>query len=252
MLDSYALAVLVFARLLGVLSAAPAFAARQIPLRVRFAAAAVLCPVLVGVAGKASGPIGEGGLVLALLAVKELAVGLGLGFLAGLVLYGAAMAGSLAGRQTGLSLGAAFDPGRRALGAGLASFYYLLAALVFLLIEGHHWLLAGLAESFQRLPVSAWLPPAAGLGAVGTEGARMFVIAVLIGAPPVLAMFITDVALAAASRVVPAFTPVVAAMPVRCAVGLGAVMLSLPLVGAVVEANLTNVYQSLLAFVGAQ
>jgi len=250
-MDSYALAVLVFARLLGVLSAAPAFAARQIPFGVRFAAAAVLCPVLAGVAGKASGPIPEGAGPLAVLAAKELGVGLGLGFLAGLMLYGVAMAGSLASRQAGLSIGTAFDPGASSLGAGLASFYYLLAALVFLLVDGHHWLLAGLAESFQRLPVSVFLPPASGLQAVGAEGARMFVIAVLVGAPPMLALFITDVALAAASRVVPAFAPVAAAMPLRCAVGLAAVALSLPLLASVVAANLANVYQSLLAFVGA-
>lgn len=250
-MDSFALAVLVFARMLGVLSAAPAFAARQIPFRVRFGAAAVLCPVLAGAAGRSSGPIGEGLGPLALLAVKELAVGLGLGFLAGLIVYGAAMAGSLAGRQMGLSMGAAFDPARSGLGGGLASFYYVLAALVFLLIEGHHWLLAGLAESFQRLPISQFLPPVSGLEAVGVEGSRMFAIAILIGAPPMLALFITDVALAAASRVVPAFTAITAAMPVRCVVGLAAVVLSLPLLVATIAANLASAYQSLVAFMGS-
>jgi flagellar biosynthetic protein FliR len=241
--------VLVFARLVGVLSAAPGFAARVIPVRVRIGAAVVLTPVLLGLAKGSAGPMPESWAAVAWLAAKELAVGLGLGFVASLLFYGVAMAGQLAGRQAGFYLGPAFDPRAPEPAGFLGSFYYLLAAAVFVSIDGHHWLVSGLARSFEWLPVTTFLPQMQA-GALAVAGGRMFLAALLVGAPPLVALLVTDVAVAMLSRAVPAFAPLAAAIAVRPVVGLVAVVLSLPLLASVISGNVQTIYASMMALLG--
>ena len=227
-------AIPVFGRVVGALAVAPGFGLHAVPMRVRIAAAVVLTPAILPIAGPVRPDIAAPPVLIAA-TIEQLAIGLGLGFGASLFFYGVGIAGAFADRQLGLPFAVGFArPGSGQWGP-LGAFYFVFATLVFFAIDGHHALLSGLARSFAALPVAGTV--AADVvserfcGLTGT----LFVAALEVGAPVVAAVFIADVAIALASRAAPALQPLGVGLPVRCAVGLFAVALSLPLVVGAVQ-----------------
>ena len=82
----------------------------------------------------------------------EVVTGLLLGLAVQFVMEGAQMAGHIMGVQAGYSLVTLLDPQTQADTPVLATFQQLLAVLIFLQLNVHHWLLRGLAASFAYLP----------------------------------------------------------------------------------------------------
>jgi flagellar biosynthetic protein FliR len=243
------LALLVFARAAGIMAAAPGFGLAEVPLKVRFAAAVVLVPVMAPLAQASALSATVGMEHLPLLALKEAVVGLAIGFAASLLFVGIGMAGRLVAAQIGFLHGAT-GPGTGAsglqLGGPIARFYYLLAVLTYFMIDGHHWLLAAVARAYAQLPVDSSLPSAAALGPVTDLAADMFVVAFQVGAPAIAALFLVDITVAAAGRTIPALSPFTVGLPLRCGVGLFAVAASAPLISAAVVAHARGMHAALV------
>lgn len=252
------LGVLVFARAAGMTAAAPGFGLSEVPLKVRFALAAILVPVMSPVA---QAHVAAGSVALEHLpvfAAKEAAVGLALGFAASLLFHGIGMAGQLVGSQIGFlsaahGLPAPIGGSRPSLGSGapIARLYYLLGILTYFMIDGHHSLLAAAARAYARLPVDAMLPRAGAGEPLTGLAADMFVVALQVSAPALAALFFTDIVLAMAGRAIPALSPFTVWLPARCLVGLVAVALSAPLIGAAVVGYAQRLHRALLELASA-
>ena len=251
-MQDLALPVLVFARVAGIVAAAPGFGLAEVPLKLRFAVAAVLVPVMAPIAHAGSAASGVELDYLPLFALKEAAVGLAIGFAGSLLFYGIGMAGQLVAHQMGFlggspGLPAAVGGAQSALGAGpISRFYCLLGVLTYFTIDGHHWLLAAVARAYERLPVDRLLPQADVAQPLTALCADMFVVALQVAAPVLAALFLVDIAMAAAARSVPALSPFTVGLPVRSAVGLVGLAVSAPLVGAAVVGHAEALHRALL------
>jgi len=133
----------------------------------------------------------------------EIVIGLLLGLAVQLVVEGAQVAGQLLGVQAGYSLVTLLDPQTQADLPVLSTFNQLLAVLIFLQLDVHHWLLRGLAASF------AYLPPGAGLAKL-TTGATLLQAAggiwlagVQLAAPVLVATLLVDITLGFVSKASP-------------------------------------------------
>jgi flagellar biosynthetic protein FliR len=152
--------------------------------------------------------------------VCEVVFGIALGVCSNLVFLAAQWAGEMAGQQMGFTLSGLLDPHGGAQGSVLGDFYLTFALVIFLLLNGHHFLVRGLAQSFQALPLLSLH--------VGRGIFDLFinlltsatVLSLQLAAPILVTMLIVDVALGLAARVMPQVNAMALAMSVRSAVGL--------------------------------
>ncbi len=219
--------MLVFVRLASVVAFLPIFNSAALPMLFKagfgFAAAFAIYPVL-GLSLPAQ-PLSVPALGLALGA--EVLLGIMIGFVVRFVLIGFQMAGQLAGYQMGMALADVMDPSTSEQVPLLAQFYNLLALMVLLAIDAHHWFIRAVVDSFKVLPPLGLGLEQSVLRDLGLLAGTMFVIAIKVGAPVVVALLLTSVSFGLVARTVPQMNVFIVAMPLKIMVGILFVGLSL-------------------------
>lgn len=190
---------LVGLRISSLMLFAPFLSSQSIPMQVKagltVALTALLCPVYLSMDARAAGwPAVVGG---------EVVIGLLLGLALQLVVESAQMAGQLLGVQAGYSLVTLLDPQTQADTPVMGTFNQLLALLIFLQFDVHHWLLRGLAASFQYLPPGAGLASLKAGSILLRSAAGIWLAAVQLAAPVLIATVMLDVALGFLSKASP-------------------------------------------------
>lgn len=173
------------------------------------------------------------GMLLVIL-LKELLVGTCLGFLGAIAFHTLAMTGELVDQSRGVTLAAVLDPTTGSEASPLASFHLQLAVVLFLLLGGHRAFLAAIAGSYEAIPLAELPVSAAGMRAFALLTARLvggaFAAALMLAAPAISAIMLTDVAFGLLGRAAPEVGTYFMALPLRAAIGLAMVLLSLSLV----------------------
>jgi flagellar biosynthetic protein FliR len=173
-------------------------------------------------------PLSTDVFTLAVSAAGEILLGLLGGVAVRLIFEGIQLAGELAGYQMGLAIAEVIDPASEDQVAILSQFMSLLATLVFLILNGHHWLIRTLVESYEIIPPVGFQVNGPVLERLTRLTAGMFVTALKAGAPVMVALLLGTVAFGLVARTVPQMNIFVVSMPVNIAVGLLFFGLSLP------------------------
>jgi flagellar biosynthetic protein FliR len=133
---------------------------------------------------------------LIVLLLGEFAIGVLLGFTLQLIFEAGQIAGQVCGVQMGYSLASIVNPDNsQADSAVLSTFYELIVLLLFIQLGVPHWLLRGLARSFDYIPPGHFSLTWPAVHALFEFAAGMFVAGVQIAAPVVVASLFADVAL---------------------------------------------------------
>lgn len=143
-------ALLVFARIAGLLLPLPLFGPGRAPRSVRFAAAVLLTLIALTTLGSPADVPSSAAALVGTMAL-EFMIGWGAGTLIALLFAALAMLGDLVQRLGGFSVAAAFDPTFGESVPALTPFLTTLGVVVFLLAGGLDALAAGLLDSFVRL-----------------------------------------------------------------------------------------------------
>src|SRR5690606_17028548 len=141
-----------FIRILALLGTAPLLGDSAIPIRVKVGFSVV---VTVAVA-PTLGPMPDlptGSFAALWLAAQQVLIGIAIGLVMGIVVAAVLTAGVFIGLQMGLCFASFLDPATGANTAVLARFMNNMALLLFLAVNGHLIMLAGLIRSFDVLPV---------------------------------------------------------------------------------------------------
>jgi flagellar biosynthesis protein FliR len=222
--------VLALARVAGLFLMGPIFASRTAPLRVRAALAffitLAMMPVLAAVPAPSTAEMGA--LVLAAMLAFETAIGFTVGLVAQLTFGAVQMAGQLAGIQMGIGLSNLIDPQTQEHITSLAQWQNLLALLIFLSVDGHHILIAAIADSFAVLPVGGGLPSAAGFGMVIDLAGGLFVIALKVAAPVLVLLLLVNAAMGVLAKLIPQLNVFIVGFPLNVAAGLFVLAASQP------------------------
>jgi len=155
---------------------------------------------------------------------SEFLVGLMMGLTLQFIFDGLRLAGQLAGFQLGFSLANLIDPQSQVDTPVLSVFHQSIALLIFLQFDVHHWLLRGMGKSFE------YLPPGTAVASLGvTEellrlAGGMFVIALQVAAPVLLATMITDVALGFLGKASPQLPILFVGLSIKSLVGFTVLM----------------------------
>lgn len=237
---------IVLARCSGALLLLPPFNWRTVPVMVRLglavAVALALTPLL---APHLVVPPQLWPLVACIL--KELTVGLAIGLVGMFIFWGLLVAGQLLQAYVGAGGPAESDPD--SLGP-LTQLYYLLGLVIFLGIDGHHWLVQQIYRSFSVVPVGAELSVSTLTGSLTAAVGQMFVIGLVIAAPAITALFLADVALATVARCAPQI-PWESALPaLRWPAAIVALLITVPLLADFVQGQFQTIQTSIQALLG--
>ncbi len=144
--------LMVFLRASALLTVFPLLSARNFPVQLRLALGMLLAALVSPTLPPAHlGALSLTGLVGRM--AGEVLAGLALGFASRIVFYALDMAGALIANEMGLNLPAGVNPFADAQNVAPGLILYYLAAMIFLSLDLHHWLLLGFQRSYTVLPV---------------------------------------------------------------------------------------------------
>src|SRR5690625_4028452 len=208
--------LLIFARLLAFIITLPIFSYRTIPIPYRIGLAFFLSLLAISHI--------ETDLVLTqanfiVLLIKEVAVGLLIGLIGYLVLSVVQIAGGFIDFQMGFAIANVIDPQTGAQSPLIGQYFYMIAILFLLAVDGHHLLINGMIHSYQAIPIDGLLIFSNNFGEfiVHTFN-RLFIIAFQISLPLVGSLFLVDVALGIIARTVPQLNVFVVGLPLKITV----------------------------------
>jgi flagellar biosynthesis protein FliR len=221
---------LVLARVSPLFVLAPLFSSKIIPARVRgiiaVALAIGLTPVAVHGQHVPTDPLQVAGLM-----VVQVLVGLAFAFSVSALITAIQTAGGLADIASGFSFGATIDPINGNQGGAFARLYMMIGTAMFIAIGGDAWMLRGISRTFTLVPLTK-SPQITGLvNGAEQSFASIFVAAIEVAAPVLLALLITDVAFGMVSRAVPQLNVFSVALPLKVGVAMLVVAASLPFLG---------------------
>jgi len=161
-------------------------------------------------------------------AVRELGVGLVMGLSSLLMFSAFDFAGELVGKQMGLAMGEEADPLFEGSSTVLSQFHNILALLLFLSINGHHWFLQALSASFQNVPLGGMELSSALTKGLTQRFIEMFSAGLKMAAPAVCVLLLLTVSLAMLARAAPLLNMLMISISLRIAAGLMLMGLLLP------------------------
>lgn len=167
-----------------------------------------------------------------LLIMREVLIGLLLGFIGYLMFMAIQTAGSFIDIQIGFGIANVIDPMTGTSAPILGNFKYMIALLMFLSMNGHHHLLDAIVYSYKWIPMNNDLFLRMVDGSLSEflvrTFAQSFVLAFQMSAPLVTALFLTDVGLAFLARTAPQYNVFVIGVPLKIIIGLALLLVLMP------------------------
>jgi flagellar biosynthesis protein FliR len=220
--------LMVFLRASAMLAVFPVFSARNFPIQLRLALGVLLAGMVAATlpvnAVQASDFWGLAGMM-----AVELGVGLIIGFVCRLVFFMLEIAGSIISVEIGLSMPPGLNPLTDTSMPTTSLLLYYLAAMLWLSLDMHHWMLIGFQKTYTYLPIgAAHLSQALVADMIGRTGG-MFTIALQMAAPLLAVSFIISLVFAVLGRAVPQMNVFAESFAVRPLAGLSVFGLTLDL-----------------------
>lgn len=164
--------------------------------------------------------------------MKEVFVGIALGFVASLILYAVQVAGGFIDFTMGFAIANVVDPQTGAQVPVIGNFLYMFALLFLVSVNAHHLMLDGVIRSYHFVPLDQLVIH------VGTEPLAMFitkvfvlmfVIAFQLSIPVIGSIFLVTFALGIVARTVPQLNVFVVGMPINILLGFALLLVTMPL-----------------------
>jgi flagellar biosynthetic protein FliR len=227
-LEQMMLFFFVLVRVAAIVFVVPFFESRNVPVMVKVGLAVTVSWLLLPQINVTPPSLDTSPISFAIGIGAEVAIGLIIGLMVQLLFAGVQLAGQMAGFQMGLAIANVVDPASSLQIPLLSQFLNLFAFMIFLSLNIHYFFIKALVDGFEILPF--WSARFDGdiYELIMTTAANAFVIAVQIGAPVMVALLMTSVALGLVARTVPQMQIFIVAMPVKIILGLLFLGFSLP------------------------
>lgn len=246
-LNALPLFLLYFCRISSFFVVSPVFSSKGVPAQFKIGIAFfVSLVVYTAVGSKQVIPL-DGDYVL--LIVREILIGLALGFTAYLFFTVFQIAGSFIDMQMGLGIANVIDPMTGAQSPIIGNFKYFVAILLFLSINGHHLLLESIMNSYKWIPLDNRLFSLVQDGSVSDfmvqTFARTFELAFQLSAPLVVSMFLVDVSLGFLAKTAPQFNIFVVGVPIKIIVGFLILLIVIPGFNTLFQGVFNEMFQAM-------
>lgn len=244
--------LLIFVRISTVIALIPIFGSQQVPPQIKVAISLILSIIIFPAVMSFKPQLPQAfslGLFF-LLVCKEAMVGLILGFVISFLFTAVHLAGQLIDTEIGFGFVEVADPFTQESITVLGQFQIVIFTILFLLFNGHYFLLIAIQKSFELLPLfSAHLPGGKESFHVTALVGNIFVIALRFAAPIYVTLLLTEMALGVVARTVPQINIFFVGMPLKIAIGLWVMIIVLPMLGTlfkqVVEVLIQDIWKLL-------
>ncbi len=195
------------------------------------ALAALLYPVLQGRVPPLDFQLGT----LAWTAITEVLLGMAIAFALVVILGAFDLAGQTISYLTGLSFAQVVDPQGTTETTIFSNLLQMVSVLLFFQFNLHHLLLKTVVESFTTVPVGAFALQSSTIGRLVLICGQLFVIAIKLAAPVLVALLLTQVGLGVIAKFAPRINVLVTSFPLTIGLGLAFAALSMPLWGSLLK-----------------
>jgi type III secretory pathway component EscT len=173
----------------------------------------------------------QGPLAWVLLSLREVGVGVVMGFVAACLFRAVEAAGRLTDILRGANLAEVISPLSETRSSPLGNLFLLLAVVIFFEVGGAGYLATALARSYEAIPVAGAAPmparaQAAAFVVVAASG-KLIEAAVGLAAPGLIALLLADLTLGALGRVAPQVQLYFVGIPAKALLGVGTVLAGL-------------------------
>lgn len=190
------------ARVLGLIATAPLWSTAGIPRRTRLILG-ISIVIAIAPALPAMPQVAPGSLAGLWILGQQMLIGIAMGFAARVIFSAIDMAGTFIGLQMGLGFATFYDPLDGAQTPVIAEVIGIIALLLFMALNGHLLYISTLAQSFHAIPIGPTaLSPNSWLN-IAELGGKIFSAGLLLSLPIVVALMITNIALAVLTRAAP-------------------------------------------------
>jgi flagellar biosynthesis protein FliR len=238
--------MLVLARIGPLFLLAPLFSSRMFPARVRGVAAVALAIGLAPLALHGQrvplDVFALGGLLL-----KEILIGTAFSFAIAALFAAVTVAGSFLDLMVGFSFGSLVDPLSGTRDTVLAQLYSMVGVMVFIAIGGDGWLVKGIARTYKLVPLAKMPSLGSLVGGADHAFATIFLSALELAAPVMIAVIIADVGFGVVSRVVPQMNVFAVGFPAKIIIGFLVIGASLPFAAGWIDGQLQQSVEAALS-----
>ena len=237
MLDSFTLymlsgkfviGLLLFIRVMAMMSAAPFFGNSGMISQAKIFLSILITIPLTGAFWKEQPLIDFHLWYLVILVMKEILVGIALGFSMNLVFFAARMAGGLIDFDMGYQTALMFDSDSES-PTLVGEFKFIIVSMMFFIINGHHFLIEGLFASVRAVPIGTMELSETSIRLIMRLATTILIVGIKMAAPVLVALFLTNLALTLLARVAPQTNIFQLSFSVKILVGLLVLFASVPL-----------------------
>lgn len=252
MLDTFNLVklpifILVIMRVFGFLVMMPLFSYRTIPTYFKIGFGFFLALIITTTIGNVD--LDFDGMYLFLI-IKEILVGLSIGLLAYIILTSIQIAGGFIDFQMGFAIANVIDPQTGAQSPLTGQYFYIIALLFLLSINGHHLLIDGIYYSYQFISIEEliYFKNQGLVDFIINVFSEMFLVAFQMAIPIVGCLFLVDIALGMIARTVPQLNVFVVGLPIKILVSFISILIFLTLYISLIKRLFTYTFDTLHGF----
>jgi flagellar biosynthetic protein FliR len=247
-LNQIELFMLVFVRLVTMLLVIPIFSQRSLPTQYRAALAFFLAILISPILLPSFKPLEVTNVLqFGWLVIKEVMIGLSIGYMTLSLFAGVGFAGNIVDMQMGfsmLSLPNPINPGSMLTASGMMQ--TLILSIVFLALNGHYFLFLAIEKSFHIVPPGQVVFPAETVATMAVETLiRIYEVAIRIAAPVLIVLLVTSITLGIVAKTMPQMNIFFVGMPLKIGVGFITLIFALPVVVKIFESVLHQLYEDI-------
>jgi flagellar biosynthetic protein FliR len=224
LVTDFVLILLIFIRVISAVIATPIYSHISIPSQVKVFLSFIIAFIIFSISNPANIAVDFNVWWLFAMAIKEIAIGLIIGFTLNLVFYGFNFAGTFIGFDMGLAMAQVMNPMEDTNGNVIGQVIYFLALMIFFIIDGHQYVLRALAFSFKIIPLGELNLNVGLFNILIKYSSAVFIIAVKIAAPILVSFFLIHIAEGILARMIPQMQVFFVTQPLK--IGIGFVLLA--------------------------
>jgi len=242
---------LVIARVGAMWMTMPVFGDQEIPMQIKAVGVFAVSIALWSLVPAGAVPVFDTLPAFAAALAGEILIGVLVGTMVRLIHGAVQFSGHFIGFQMGLGIVTVVDPTTGGRMSQVGKFQGVFALVIFLAMDMHHFMLRGLAWSLTETPSLSLMHGGGSCRSLIDAGAGMFVLAVQVGAPVMVALFLTNVALGIVARTVPQMNIFIVGFPLTIGIGLIIMGVAFPAFVNIVQEGYRTAGANALALLGS-
>jgi len=249
LVSSFVKGILIALRVSGIIFTAPIFNMRAIPNRAKLLLTILITYIIFFMVPNVNPALNDNLMMLAVVGLKEMMIGIIIGFAMNFVFYGISFAGLLLGYDMGLMIAQMFDPTTDSQSNIVGQTLLIIGVLVFVVINGHHFVIQSIGYSFKLIPVGFYPVNEAVFKLLGKYSAGIFILAIKISSPILVSFFLVDVGAGIIARVIPQMNVFFVVQPLKIELGLVLIVFIIPVYVYVIRDILLNYEDKILVMI---